>query len=139
MLAGYGVALAGYPRWAIANAARKFVRGEVAGQSLAFCPRPPELATVVRAEMMPVYRQVEREAQAAAQRRDMAELRARPVPTDASRQRVAALVADLHRDDAARGGDKGGSALDPALLAMVPDAPTTFERLRWIERGGGHG
>jgi hypothetical protein len=58
MLAGYLVALEGYPEWAIVSAGRKFMRGEVKGQSLAFSPLPAQLAVAVVAELGPVYREM---------------------------------------------------------------------------------
>ena len=47
-LAGYLLALNGNPLWAIQETARRFIRGEVKGQSTRWSPHPPELAQVAR-------------------------------------------------------------------------------------------
>lgn len=76
-LSGYLIAMQGRPCWAIENAVRKFLRGEIAGASRKFCPRPPELAEAVVAEMAHVYEEIDtlrkREAVEEARRAQIAE------------------------------------------------------------------
>lgn len=142
MLAAYGVALSGYPTWAIANAARKFVRGEIEGQSLAFCPRPPELGAAVRKEMEWVYREIERERRTARIARENAEFRREVRRTPAEKQRAAELYrqfCEQHKSARSPGIAQDRVQLDPALVAQIDDAPTTWERLNWTLRGGRHG
>lgn len=55
VLVAYLAALDGYPLWAIEQAVQHFLRGEVAGQSDKFCPRPPELVAAVRAVLRPLH------------------------------------------------------------------------------------
>lgn len=47
-LMGYGNALSGFTAEAIGAGIRRFLRGEVEGVSMKFCPHPPELAAIVR-------------------------------------------------------------------------------------------
>ncbi len=138
LLVGYRVALEGYPRWAIANAARRFVRGEVPGQSKSFCPRPPELADAVRTEVAPLHRQIEREAMRARNGAEAAEFA--PVHrTPEARSRGAAIYAKFCAEQAEQQKHVVAPSLDPALVEHVPDAPTTWERLKWERRGGDRG
>lgn len=51
LLSGYVRAVGEFPLTAVTTAVEKFLRGEYDDFSKAFCPRPPELAEMVRAEM----------------------------------------------------------------------------------------
>lgn len=48
LLRDYGLALGEYPKWAIVAVVRKFLRGEVDGQSLVSCPTTADLVAAVR-------------------------------------------------------------------------------------------
>jgi len=141
VLAAYRVALAGYPRWAIANAARKFVRGEVPNQSLVFCPRPPELSAAVRNEMGPVYREIEHERRKARRALENAEFRREVRRTPSDKQRAEAIYrrfCESYEASKSAGSVDEPVKLDPALVAQIDDAPETWERARWILNGGRH-
>lgn len=139
LLAGYQVALEGFPKWAIANAARKFLRGDVGGQSTVFCPLPPKLAEAVKIEMAPVYRQVDRENAKARIRREAAEFESKVVRTPEARRHISASYAAFCAAYVKTSPHSASVRLDPSLIEQVPDAPTTWERLRWEERGGNRG
>lgn len=143
-LAGYRVALEGCPAWAIANAVRRFLQNKVPHQNKVFCPRAPELRAAVDAEMAPVMQQIEYERRRGRLRDEQSQLASPVRRTDGEKARAAQLYAefcDLHAQACA--GDEGAkprrAALDPEKLAMVPDAPTTFARVGWLNRGGQHG
>lgn len=140
-LAGYLMALEGCPAWAIANAARRFLQGKVSGQSMVFCPRPPELRVAVDRELAPVHREIEGEARRMRLHAEAARYPDIPPQTDEARARVAAAYTAYCRGHTAMlaraGGGVDAPVLDPDLVAMTPDAPTTWERMGWLERGGG--
>jgi len=143
-LAGYRVALEGCPAWAIANAVRRFLQGKVPHQSKVFCPKPPELREAVDAEMAPVLRRIEHEKRQGRLREEAARFATPVKRTDGEKARAAELYAEFcrkHAETAPEGhiSEPERATLDPEKLAMIPDAPTTFERLAWINRGGQHG
>lgn len=136
----YIVALDGCPAWAVANAVRRFVQGKVPDQSLVFCPYPPGLRQAVDREMAPVVRQVEAEMRQNKLKAEARAYRSTVQRTPEARQRVATAM-EAYRESRRKleRKEQTSSKLDPELVAMVPDAPTTFERLRWLERGGDNG
>lgn len=61
----YIMALQGWPLWAVKEAFKKFIRGEVKGASQKFCPRPPELGGAIYEIMLPYHEEAERKRAAA--------------------------------------------------------------------------
>lgn len=92
LLDGYALAVKDMPAWAIKSAVEQFVRGEVEGQSLTWCPRPPELRRVVRSLLQPVYRE-----QAELAERDRARAEQASGPSAAERERMRFRSAMLAR------------------------------------------
>ena len=122
LMQAYAIALEGYPEWAIANAVRAFIRGTVPGASRSFCPKPPELAEAVRAQVQHIYDEIDREAT----RRRQEEQRAaqiedrRPAQTPEEQRRMGFKMSLLSAGMGMQGGaDKVAAANAAGLPAMI--------------------
>ncbi len=107
-LTGYLIALQNRPLWAIEEAVKRFLRGEVAGASKKFCPRPPELAEIVADVLSPIVMAREADAkQEAEQRRKQEQVAQRTVEfSDEHRAKMKFMFAVLAKGLALQEADR---------------------------------
>lgn len=128
----YFVALEGVTRYALSEAVKGVMRNKL-GHT--FFPSPVELRKLCDEAQAPHSRMAERIRQREQQSRENAEfnrIAAQKTPQVIARQQaVYRDFCERHSKQKAKEADRFGPPLDPELLAKVPDAPSTFEKLKW--------
>lgn len=117
------MALDGVTRHGLSEGVKAILKGALGH---AFLPSPPELRMQCDKAMEWHVRERDRilRQQRIARDRDPP----RREPTEAEKARVAKLYADFCEGYKATKAAEDGPKLDPALVALVPDAPSTFKR-----------
>lgn len=126
--AAYHIAVEGVTRYALSEAVKAILRGAL-GHT--FFPSPVELRRQCDAAIQPVHdqaRRVERQREQARENAEFNRVIASRTPGAVARQQEAyRRFCDGYK---ATKGAENGPMLDPALVALVPDAPSSFKKAK---------
>lgn len=147
-LSGYLIALQGRPGWAIEEAVKRFLRGEVDGASKKYCPRPPELAEIVAEVISPMVERKEAEAKKESEARRLREqIAERTQFDDAHREKMRFMFSVLQaglslkqvdRVAAATARGIGTKAGIEEMMALGQEWGVSIPESLWRKIGAGH-